>query len=181
MPRVPSPQAQALNKQGNLNEYFGVSTGGGVVAPRNRKTYASKRLQQVVNDFREQRRKEMGTGNCGAQDEPSSSSGEDAEAPPPQLPPVAKRGKGRGGSSRSGGKGRGRGGARGTRAGSSRKRKRSVTASSGSDSANGLDLRPPSKTPPLPSGTASRPRARPAFRGRRSETTVGLRPSDTDT
>jgi DNA excision repair protein ERCC-5 len=178
---VPSPQAQALNKQGNLNEYFGVSTGGGVVAPRNRKTYASKRLQQVVNDFREQRRKEMGSGNCGAQDEPSSSSGEDAEAPPPQLPPVAKRGKGRGGSSRGGGKGRGRGGARGTRAGSSRKRKRSVTASSGSDSANGLDLRPPSKTPPPPSGTASRPRARPAFRGRRSETTVGLRPSDTDT
>ncbi|KAH9068359.1 hypothetical protein EDB83DRAFT_2586185 [Lactarius deliciosus] len=50
-------QALALNKQGNLKEYFGVSSGG-AVAPRNRRTYTSKRLQQVVDDFREQRRKE---------------------------------------------------------------------------------------------------------------------------
>jgi DNA excision repair protein ERCC-5 len=53
-----TPVAQALNKQGNLNEIFGVNSTGGVIAPRNCKAYASKRLQQVVDDFREQRRRE---------------------------------------------------------------------------------------------------------------------------
>lgn len=178
-------QAQALNQQGNLNEYFGVNSAGGVIAPRNRKTYASKRLQQVVNDFREQRRRAIETSkndneDAGAVEEQLSSSSEgDTEAPPQ---PTAKRGKPRGGSSVGdagkrrgrGGRGRGRGSARGARAGPSRKRKRSVTStnSGGGDRADsdGQDLRSQSKTPPPPpSGTASRPRARPAFRGRGSQ------------
>ena len=176
-------QAQALNQQGNLNEYFRVNSAGGVIAPRNRKTYASKRLQQVVNDFREQRRRAIETSkndneDAGAVEEQSSSSSEgDTEAPPQ---PTAKRGKARGGSSvddagkRRGRGGRGRGCARGARAGPSRKRKRSVTSASsgGADGADsdGQDRGSQSKTPPpLPSGTASRPRARPAFRGRGSQ------------
>lgn len=174
-------QAQALNQQGNLNEYFRVNSAGGVIAPRNRKTYASKRLQQVVNDFREQRRRAIETSkndneDAGAVEEQSSSSSEgDTEAPPQ---PTAKRGKARGGSSvDDAGKRRGRGGrgsARGARAGPSRKRKRSVTSASsgGADGADsdGQDRGSQSKTPPpLPSGTASRPRARPAFRGRGSQ------------
>jgi len=179
-------QAQALNQQSNLNEYFGVNSAGGVIAPRNRKAYASKRLQQVVNDFREQRRRATETSNkdknknddADADSEQSSSSSEgDIEAPPK---PTAKRGKARGGSSvgdagkRRGRGGRGRGSVRGARAGPSRKRKRSVTStcSGGSDGADsdGQDLRSQGKTPPPPpSGTASRPRARPAFRGRGSQ------------
>ncbi|KAI0303796.1 hypothetical protein B0F90DRAFT_1709118 [Multifurca ochricompacta] len=160
-------QLQALNKQGNLNEYFGVNLAGGVVAPRNRRTYASKRLQQVVNDFREQRRKETTVNNSDAQGE-SSSSSEDVEGPPQ---PVAKRRKGGGGSSnRATGKRRGKVGTRVARAGSSRKRKRNVaTASSGSNDASEPDLGSQSEMPPLSSGTASRLRARPAFRGKGPE------------
>jgi DNA excision repair protein ERCC-5 len=47
----------ALNKQGNLNEYFDVSTGNGTYAPRKRQAYSSKRLQQVVSEFRSERAK----------------------------------------------------------------------------------------------------------------------------
>lgn len=176
-------QAQALNRQGNLNEFFGVNSAGGVIAPRNRKAYASKRLQQVVNDFREQRRKEgksskkTNNGTSSAQDESSSSSSLEGNDTAPR--PVAKRGKGRrgglvGAAAGKGGRG-GRGRARGARAGPSRKRKRSVTASSGSEleGAEGSDLSSTSKTPPPPSGTASRPRARPVRR-RTSQETTGL-------
>lgn len=176
-------QAQALNKQGNLNEFFGINSAGGHIAPRNRKAYASKRLQQVVNDYREQQRKESksskktNNGTSGAQDESSSSSSLEGDDTPPR--PVAKRGKGRRGGSAGaaagkGGRG-GRGGARGARAGPSRKRKRSVIAGSGSEfeGAEGSDLSSPRKTPPPPSGTASRPRARPV-RGRAPQETTGL-------
>ena len=180
--RLAHQQAQALNKQGNLNEFFDVNSAGGVIAPRNRKAYASKRLQQVVNDFREQQRKEgelsKNTNNdtSSAQDGSSSSSVEGDETPPQ---PVAKRGKGRRGGSvgaAAGKRGRGgRGGARGARGGPSRKRKRSITASSGNEfeGAKGSDSSSPSKTPPLPSGTVSRPRARPVS-GRTNQETTGL-------
>lgn len=159
------------------------------MAPRNRKAYASKRLQQVVNDFREQRRRAAATettgddNGAGTEDEHSSTASEgDGDVEPPRRP-AARRGKARGGSSvgdagkrRGRGRGRGRVGARGARAGPSRKRKRSVTASSRSgsdgDSADGQDLR--SQTPPPPGGTASRPRARPAFRGRGSQGGVSV-------
>ena len=35
-----------------LDKYFDTSIAGGVYAPRKRQAYASKRLQQVVSDFR---------------------------------------------------------------------------------------------------------------------------------
>ncbi|KAH6913322.1 flap structure-specific endonuclease [Coprinopsis sp. MPI-PUGE-AT-0042] len=43
------------NKQGNLNDFLGVMPGTGTHAPRQRQAYASKRLQQVVSDFRKKR------------------------------------------------------------------------------------------------------------------------------
>ena len=46
----------ALNKQGNLNEFFDVMAGNGAIAPRKRQPYASKRLQKVVSDFRSKRK-----------------------------------------------------------------------------------------------------------------------------
>ncbi|KAJ7274297.1 hypothetical protein B0H12DRAFT_1042509 [Mycena haematopus] len=48
-------QSGALNKQGDLTGYFDI-TGSGTVAPRKRQAYASKRLQQVVSDFRKKRK-----------------------------------------------------------------------------------------------------------------------------
>ncbi|KAG0706759.1 hypothetical protein DFH29DRAFT_116872 [Suillus ampliporus] len=47
-------QAAAMNRQGNLNSFFDVAPGSGSYAPRKRQAYGSKRLQQVVTDFRKQ-------------------------------------------------------------------------------------------------------------------------------
>ncbi|KAF8262103.1 hypothetical protein EI94DRAFT_1886778 [Lactarius quietus] len=165
-------QALALNKQGNLREYFGANSGR-VVAPRNRRTYASKRLQQVVDDFREQRRREAAAhSNNDTRAESSSSSSEPEGEGAAPTAPVAKRGKGRGGFSSRGAtkKSRGRGAARGgrsQRARTSRKRKRSITPSISGEDPSGSDVRSESKSPPpRPGGTASRPRpkARPLSR-----------------
>lgn len=46
-----------MNKQGNLNEFFDVSAGSGTYAPRKRQAYSSKRLQQVVSEFRNEKTK----------------------------------------------------------------------------------------------------------------------------
>jgi DNA excision repair protein ERCC-5 len=43
-----------LNKQGVLNEFLDISSGSGTHAPRQRQAYASRRLQQVISDFRKQ-------------------------------------------------------------------------------------------------------------------------------
>jgi DNA excision repair protein ERCC-5 len=53
-----------MNKQGNLNEFFDVMSGNGTYAPRKRQGYASKRLQQVVSDFRSQQRKPKGESSA---------------------------------------------------------------------------------------------------------------------
>jgi DNA excision repair protein ERCC-5 len=46
------PQNPNVGSQGVLDKYFDTSIAGGIYAPRKRKAYASKRLQQVVSDFR---------------------------------------------------------------------------------------------------------------------------------
>lgn len=51
-------QAAAMNRQGNLNSFFDVVPGSGLHAPRKRQAYGSKRLQQVVTDFRNQQAKQ---------------------------------------------------------------------------------------------------------------------------
>jgi DNA excision repair protein ERCC-5 len=43
-----------MNRQGNLSSFFDVAPGSGSYAPRKRQAYGSKRLQQVVTDFRTQ-------------------------------------------------------------------------------------------------------------------------------
>ncbi|KAG8882368.1 DNA repair protein rad2 [Tulasnella sp. 332] len=45
-------QANAINKQSNLNAFFDISAGQGTFAPKRGQAYASKRLQKVVSDFR---------------------------------------------------------------------------------------------------------------------------------
>ena len=56
------PQNSNIGRQGVLDKYFDTSIVGGVYAPRKRQAYASKRLQQVVSDFRK-----------GVADEPAKS------------------------------------------------------------------------------------------------------------
>lgn len=41
-----------MNQQGNLNTFLDISVGSGTHAPRQRQAFASKRLQQVISDFR---------------------------------------------------------------------------------------------------------------------------------
>ncbi|KAH0833032.1 PIN domain-like protein [Lanmaoa asiatica] len=50
-------QATSANRQGSLNTFLDVESGAGSYAPRKRQAYASKRLQQVVSDFRKERAK----------------------------------------------------------------------------------------------------------------------------
>lgn len=45
-----------MNKQSNLSEYFDVSVGMGAYVPKKRHAYTSKRLQDVVADFRKQQK-----------------------------------------------------------------------------------------------------------------------------
>lgn len=58
-------KATSANRQGSLHAFLEVESGSGSYAPRKRQAYASKRLQQVVSDFRKQRAKrhdqKMGT------------------------------------------------------------------------------------------------------------------------
>lgn len=67
-----------MNKQGNLNGFFDVAGGSGTIAPRNRQAYTSKRLQQVVSDYRKKRKAVM-DGN--AEDTGDESSASDAQPP----------------------------------------------------------------------------------------------------
>ena len=54
-------QAAAINKQSNLTEYFDVSAGMGAFVPRKRQVYTSKRLQDVVADFRKRQKPDSST------------------------------------------------------------------------------------------------------------------------
>lgn len=63
-------QASALNKQGNLDNFLDVSLGSGAFAPRKRQAYSSKRLQEVVSEFRKSKR----NTSVGASSTPSTSS-----------------------------------------------------------------------------------------------------------
>lgn len=53
-------QATSLNRQGDLNGFLNVASGAGSHAPRKRQTYNSKRLQQVVTEFRKEQAKMHG-------------------------------------------------------------------------------------------------------------------------
>ncbi|KAF8349051.1 hypothetical protein F5887DRAFT_1059966 [Amanita rubescens] len=54
-------QAAAMNKQSNLTEFFDVSAGMGAFVPKKRQAYTSKRLQNVVADFRKQQKSSSST------------------------------------------------------------------------------------------------------------------------
>ena len=87
-------KAQTTNKQGTLNSFLDVSLGTGTHAPRKRQAYASKRLQQVVSDFRRKR--------AGLAEEDNE--GEEGEPVRKRRRTVVSKGKGKG--SRRKGKGK---------------------------------------------------------------------------
>ncbi|KAJ7364100.1 hypothetical protein DFH08DRAFT_838349 [Mycena albidolilacea] len=93
-------QTGALNKQGDLNGYFDI-TGSGTVAPRQRQAYASKRLQQVVSDFRKKRKHSSKSPAIETPEEQHSQSEDDV--------PPKKKAKAGAASKRGTGRSRGRG------------------------------------------------------------------------
>jgi len=166
-------QQDAMAKQGNLTAFFDAPVGG--VAPRKRQAYASKRLQQVVADFRKKQSSRSGSSTPSApgEDRPEDEEEEDtSEAPPTKRrkssTTASSRGTGTAKRGR-GGRGRGRGG-RGGRSGrqsatgQDRGKKQELTADigSGSDSDEYVPVnRPAEEDGPAPSSTRPRPRPRP--------------------
>jgi DNA excision repair protein ERCC-5 len=82
----------ALNKQGNLNEFFDVTAGNGAIVPRKRQPYASKRLQKVVSDFRNKRK----AGSTSPTSDQSEGSGAEVEAKAPVKKKKKSAGNARG-------------------------------------------------------------------------------------
>jgi DNA excision repair protein ERCC-5 len=88
-----------MNKQGVLDPFFERGSNGTISAARKRDGYASKRLRQVVADFRKQKTKEQGEGSQGSDDETQN---------PPATRGKKTSGKKRGGKTSGRGRGRGR-------------------------------------------------------------------------
>ncbi|EMD34053.1 hypothetical protein CERSUDRAFT_107818 [Gelatoporia subvermispora B] len=109
-------QSSAVNRQGNLNSFFDLPIGGESHAPRKRQAYASKRLQQVVSDFRKEQAK------ARSRESSASASGQDA-SPDPDEEEAARPNKKRKTTA-----GRGRTATRGTARKPTRGRTRKATA-----------------------------------------------------
>ncbi|KAH8092642.1 PIN domain-like protein [Cristinia sonorae] len=165
-------QQGAINKQGNLLGFFDVPAGGS--APRKRQAYSSKRLQQVVADFRKKQSANGGaagsSGNASLAGSVSNSEGEDEERPKKRKKTAAK-GKERAvagarGTGKRGGRGRGRGRGRGS-VGSKGGRKSSKKAEDGSESGDGSEAEDEFKesgrtgSPPPVLNVELRPRPKP--------------------
>jgi DNA excision repair protein ERCC-5 len=163
-------QAAALNKQSDLNSFFDVNVGTGTYAPRNRKAYTSKRLQQVVTDFRNKRKRDSASPTSTPTPHSPSESASEDEATRTNRRKVTKgKGVAQASTSRGSRRGRGRQGGRGA---SSRKKSRATMSDDHSDDsefpASGGEGCP--EIPPDPVVVARlrpRPKPRPAFKGAR--------------
>lgn len=100
-----------MNKQGNLNTFLDISSGSGTHAPRQRQAYTSKRLQQVISDFRKAQKSGSTTPSSrsgsvaalGEYQSGGSGSGSEEEGRPKkrkrkQSTPIASGSKTKGGS-----------------------------------------------------------------------------------
>jgi len=145
-----------------------VTAGAGTYAPRNRQAYASKRLQQVVDDFRKKRKKDSPslTPPLHSRSEPAS---EDEATPTNKRKRTVTRGKGTAQAGTSGNSRRGRRGRKGGR-GTSQKKPRAAPSSDDSNDDESLrndeEGRPESAPDPVVvARLRPRPKPRPAFRG----------------
>lgn len=161
-------QATTMNRQGNLNSFFDVAPGSGSYAPRKRQAYGSKRLQQVVTDFRNQQAKRITSASISDEDdlvpedgkeEPSTKKRKTGVKSRMKISPVAQKRQGTG----TGRRGKGRG----ARArGSSSKTVQEPESESGDEYvSNMVDRDGPSAIET--SQPRLRPRARPVAKGSR--------------
>ncbi|KAI0719319.1 hypothetical protein C8T65DRAFT_636320 [Cerioporus squamosus] len=173
-------QNASSNAQGNLAGFFDIPLGGNA-APRKRQAYTSKRLQQVVSDFRKQQAKLRNSSTPSAEGEGDESDFKpDTEiAPPAKKRKKTGEGKGkgkaktkadaaggadvgappvRGDGGRGSGRGRGRGGKRASK-------KRARSASDSEDDESVAEEQPAAADIPAPSreelGLRPRPKPRP--------------------
>lgn len=92
-----------MNKQGNLNEFLDISAGSGTHAPRQSRAYQSKRLQQVISDFRKRQKSGSAPPYSSAdtliQEDRSDGSGSGDGNPPPvkkqKTTTTSSKGKGK--------------------------------------------------------------------------------------
>jgi DNA excision repair protein ERCC-5 len=158
-------QAAALNKQSDLNSFFDVNAGTGTYAPRNRKAYASKRLQQVVTEFRNKRKRASASPTPTPTQSESASEDEIART---NRRKTKGKGEVQASTSRGPRRARGRQGGRGA---SSRKKPRAPVRDDDSEfPASGgegcLEIPP---DPVVVARLRPRPKPRPAFKGIRDE------------
>lgn len=190
-------QAAALNRQNNLNEFLDISAGSGTHAPRRNRAYESKRLQQVISEFRKKQRSSSNTpvpgsqtGDGNSQDESesvkeveegtsrkrqrTSSKTNGKSGVKKGRTTASSRGKGKSGTSLAVTRGRGRGGSGQTR---TRARKSKVQESSSElgeqmDEDEDSDVFVPGAANDAISQTGEvnlrpRPRPRPTYKGAR--------------
>ncbi|KIY67260.1 PIN domain-like protein [Cylindrobasidium torrendii FP15055 ss-10] len=156
-------QTDALNKQGDLNGYFDVTGGSGTAVPRKKQAYASKRLQQVVMDYRRKRKAAI---NDEEEDEYEVEM--EVAAPPPKKKgrvvkkkqEVAKEGAIRASSNR--GKGR-------RKDGQGRKKKQRSEDEEDFEKSGDSDERPVEAETPLSVQLRPRPKPKPAWNSKEPE------------
>ncbi|KZT07787.1 PIN domain-like protein [Laetiporus sulphureus 93-53] len=159
-------QSSTLNKQGNLTSFFDVPLGGNA-APRKRQAYASKRLQQVVSDFRKERARQQSVEASAAERDASFSDKEPEEKPAKRRKTTASKGKSQDRGGKKAARGRGGKTARGRRAKRTSEKRQATLASEGDKDAPNEPHSPP---PPL--AVNLRPRPTPAYRGSRADSDV---------
>ncbi|KAK7690662.1 hypothetical protein QCA50_005761 [Cerrena zonata] len=160
-------QQGALNKQGNLTAFFDVPAGGGV--SRKRQAYSSKRLQQVVSDFRKKQRAEGDAQSRGdsSEAEPEEDTSRPKKKRKASETPSTSSSRKKNEASRSTGRGRGRGRGRGGKAARGRKaaksKAREGSDSSGDEFQEGSTV-PAEVIPDQPLSVELRPRPKPRMR-----------------
>jgi len=166
-----SLQSSALNKQGNLSGFFDVPIGANH-APRKRQAYASKRLQQVVSDFRKERARlqssESTTTSTADEDGASDVESEVIEKPVKRRRTTAGKERAVPGPKKAT-NGRSRNGTRGGKA-KRQPRKRKASSASEDEEQDNVPNRPDSPPPPL--AVNLRPRPKPAYRGSKESTNI---------
>lgn len=177
-------KANALNKQGNLTDYFDISLGTGAFEPRKRQAYSSKRLQELVSEHRKKRRHEnAGLDDGDTQGEDDGGDGEATSSLTPakktkapskrktktklseegSREQPAKGGRGNKSGSRGGRRGRGRGASKST---SNKSRSEAPPSSSDEEFRGGLEKVGLLEAPEMPSlGVRLRSRPKPAYTG----------------
>lgn len=145
-------------------------------APRKRQAYASKRLQQVVSDFRKEQARlqssESATTSTADEDGVSDAESEVIEKPVKRRRTTAGKGKGqeraapgskKANTSRSG---------KGARGGKAKRQPRKRKASSASEDVELDNVPSQADSPPPPLAVNLRPRPKPAYRGSKASANI---------